>query len=219
MKSGSTETLVPVDLLQVKKILLEADAPLPESLLLKELFALDRVPLSRRELFRYHFSLYHALYLLKNEMTSYYLHTDCMRIRLAAIPVTTCHFYDETTGSFCDNSIDDFSYCSIHREHGINNRKPVHDVLTSFYRNSSNITFSQFDMLWTIMDRVMAYGFHYQEYNEAMKFLGIRSLSKKELTRRYRHLARLWHPDLQRGDHEKMKKLNSMYALLLPVTT
>ncbi|OCL82485.1 J domain-containing protein [Arcobacter porcinus] len=52
--------------------------------------------------------------------------------------------------------------------------------------------------------------------NEAKDFFGFSdSFSKDEIKKRYKELAKKYHPDLNGGDEEKMKKLNDFRDILM----
>ncbi len=55
----------------------------------------------------------------------------------------------------------------------------------------------------------------YDDITEAMEILGLPSMiTKDDLKRRYRDLARRYHPDRKSGDAVKMEQINRAYELL-----
>ena len=63
-------------------------------------------------------------------------------------------------------------------------------------------------------------GFYNQssKLQEAKDFFGFsQTPSKEDIKKRYKELAKLYHPDLNGGDEEKMKKLNEYRDILMQI--
>jgi len=167
-----------------------------------------------------HFSLYHALYKLKFSAGAYgfYLHLDCMRIRLIRLPeASRCGHYYPETGSFCMEVSED-GYCALHNLEVKNSRNNVtFDILQDFYTDRENITFGDSELLKKLMSGIKTYSFRKKDVDEALKFFGIHEPGKKRITRRYRELAAKYHPDIPGGSEEMMKRLNGCYIILKDV--
>lgn len=55
----------------------------------------------------------------------------------------------------------------------------------------------------------------YDEFTEAIEFLGLIGLESKEMVReRYLTLSKKYHPDKEGGDREKFQQLNRAYELV-----
>jgi len=55
----------------------------------------------------------------------------------------------------------------------------------------------------------------YDEFTEAIEFLGLIGLENKEMVReRYLTLSKKYHPDKEGGDREKFQQLNRAYELV-----
>ena len=86
---------------EIKQYLLQQSAPVHEGRLLKFAYSSEGLPGSQELLFRYHFELYHSLYMIKDiaGQEGLYLHLDPMRIRL--LPLSAgCSFYFDKEGAF-----------------------------------------------------------------------------------------------------------------------
>ena len=210
--------VIPED--QLFKYLEELDAPVMEHDLIKNLLPPVTGNGERHSLFVKHFSLYHALYKLKFSAgnAGYYLHLDCMRIRLVHIPgAGFCRHYDAGTGRFCCADAHG-DYCAEHcADDMYYSNSMTFDYLQDFYIDSGNITFGNSDLLGRIMAGVRLYGFRKRDVDEALDFFGIQKPGRKIIARRYRELAAEYHPDRCGGSEEMMKRLNSSYMILKEV--
>lgn len=171
-------------------------------------------------LFVKHFSIYHALYRLKFSagLKGFYLHLDCMRIRLIRIPEQgTCRHYDPETGNFCGEKTA-ADYCTFHNSNYKNSRNSAtFDILLDFYTDPENITFGDSEILKKLMSGIKVYCFKKKDIDEALRFFDIHNPAKKRIVNRYRELAGKYHPDRCGGSEEMMKKLNSSYMILKEV--
>ncbi len=190
------------------------DGPLPETELIREF-----VP-QNLSLFVRHFSLYHALYKLKFAAGSsgYYLHLDCMRIRLARVPLRgLCGHYDPQSGTFC-GAFTDSNYCYGHTAgHGDYRNSVTFDILMDFYLDPGNIGFGESPLLKKLMSGIKVYCVKKREIDEALELFGLSKPDRDNISARYRELAVKFHPDLNRVPAEMMKKINSAYAVLKEV--
>ncbi len=195
-------------------------APVYESALLKELAGVSSLPGDMRELFNLHFALFNTLYLLKFELAprGYYLHIEPMRIRLVPAPgAGACHHYDPESGSYCAAASGGFPYCASHSPMYADRQDAVSfDPLLEFYLNPENIAFGESDLLKKLMNGVMVYAFRRGEVRESLEFFDLVNPNRAIVRRRYRELARRYHPDIT-GDDAMMKKLNRSYQVLCEV--
>lgn len=195
----------------------QKDQPVMEFDIIKNFIPSDINDPAQQTLFIKHFSVYHALYKLKFSAgkKGYYLHMDCMRIRLIHIPEDGfCRHYDPETGNFCgDKTTDD--YCLIHSPLYKHFQKSASfDVLLDFYTDPENITFGESEILKKLMSGIRVYCLKKSDIEDALKFFGIHKPGKRSITTRYRELAAKYHPDRCSGSEEMMKKINSAYAIL-----
>jgi hypothetical protein len=179
-----------------------------------------RMPESREQLFELHFSLYHTLYRIKLEagVRGYYLNLDPMRIRLIHVPgPSSCHFYSADAGSFCLRKADDGDVCALHARHAAGSMEPAFDPLFEFYSNEENISFGKSGILEKLMKGVVIYALRKGEIQRALDFFGLSRPNLGTIKKRYRTLARNYHPDLNGGNETMMKELNHSYQILLEV--
>jgi hypothetical protein len=213
-------TLIPFDAAALRRRLEEQHAALPESTLLKTLTG-DTLPGMSDELFVMHFSLYHALYRLKESAgrDGLYLHMDPMRIRLARVPGDgACRHYEAEPGRFCNGPAGASAYCSIHAP--LYPEVPInlsYDCVREFYLNAENLRFGRSDLLKKLMNGVFVYAFKKGEIESALALFGLSRPSRNLVRTRYRELARKYHPDAGHGDESMMKRLNSAYGVLSEV--
>ena len=200
--------------------LVNLDGPVMEHDLIKNLLVPVTGACEQHTLFVKHFSLYHALYKLKFSAGSegYYLHLDCMRIRLVRIPGPgRCGHYDAESGNFCPEDAHG-DYCDLHEAAYAHYRSSMtFDYLQDFYCDRENITFGDSELLERIMSGIKVYSFRRRDIDTALEFFGIHKPGRKIITRRYRELAGKYHPDRCGGSEEMMKRLNSSYMILKDV--
>lgn len=212
--------LIPFHRDDIMPYLLKHDEPVMESDMLKNLAGLKSLPSKNSELFLYHFSLFHALYVLKNELVheGLYLHMDIMRIHLAHYPEQGhCFHYNPETGNFCSEPCTD-NYCPAHSLlYGKDHRNPYFDYMKEFYINEENLSFGESELLEKLMKGVIVYAFHRGEIEKALKFFGLTHPNKKIIQKKYHSLAIKYHPDRNKGNEINMKKLNHAYQVLKEV--
>lgn len=205
---------------QLFNYLVNLDFPVMEHELIKKMLLPETCSGEKPTLFVKHFSLYHALYKLKFSAGSegFYLHLDCMRIRLIHIPPAgVCRHYDAESGKFCGADTHG-EYCELHDADYTQYRDSViFDYLQDFYCDSDNITFGESELLRKIMRGIRVYSLKRRDIEMALDFFGLRKPAKKNITRRYRELAGKYHPDRCGGSEEMMKRLNSSYMILKDV--
>ena len=199
--------------------LMEQDRPVMEYDIIKHLILSGGDDQVQHSLYIKHFSLYHALYKLKFSagLKGFYLHLDCMRIRLIHIPDNGfCRHYDSGTGIFCGKSSPD-DYCTEHEEYKHRLNSATIDYLFDFYLDPENIHFGDSEILKKLMSGMKVYCCRKKDIDEALKFFDIHTPGKKKITNRYRELAVKYHPDMCGGSEEMMKNLNSSYMILKEV--
>jgi len=165
-----------------------------------------------------HFSVYHALYMLKIEAgkSGLYLHIDPLSIRLLPLPGTGfCGFYHPNKGAFCMNETGGL-FCEIHSG-DIDPVIPSFDPMAQFYLDPENIAFGESELLNEIMKGFRIYFIRKREIDGALLLFNLEKPGKKSISRRYRELAGIFHPDRCGGSEEKMKEINRAYTLLKAV--
>jgi hypothetical protein len=201
----------------IADFLLAADKPLPETDVMRFSFDMKGIPSGSRELYERHFLLYHALYAVKAAwgLKGYYFHLHPLRIRLVKLP-EGCTYYFEETGEFCGAEMHD-GIC-VFGHHHPDDGLPVFDCLTGFYGDISNIEWDEFEKIERVRKGILLYSFRISDVKKALRFMGFDDIpSGGKIRNRYHELVRLYHPDRNGGDAEKMKTLNEGYALLKSV--
>lgn len=165
-----------------------------------------------------HFSVYHALYMLKAEAgrSDLYLHIDPVKIRLLHVPgAGLCSYYLPEKGSFCLDKAEGL-FCKTHLG-GIDPEIPYFDPMAQFYLDPENIAFGESEQLNDIMKGFRVYFMRKREIDEALVLFNIEKPGSISISRRYRELASRFHPDRCGGSEEKMKEINRAYSLLKAV--
>lgn len=165
-----------------------------------------------------HFSVYHALYILKHEAgkSNLYLHIDPIKIRLLPLPCDGfCGHYFPEKGAFCMNKTGGL-FCGIHSG-DIDPVIPSFDPMAQFYLDPENIAFGESEILNDIMKGFRIYFMRKREIDEALILFDLEKPGRKSISRRYRELAVMFHPDRDGGSEEKMKEINRAYTLLKAV--
>lgn len=205
----------------IYNFLLEKDKPVMEIELLR-LFNQDRFLSSdSKKLYSLHFSLYHALYILKYSAgeKGYYLHLDPMRIRLIKVPESLCCHYDTDTGEYCGRDAQDSNFCDLHWEENVDSIGQLEfDFLRDFYLNEDNIAFGESELLNKLMNGIMVYAFKKDEISNALAFFDITDEpTQKNIQKKYYQLAKKYHPDKNNGNDNNMRLLNKSYQVLKEV--
>ena len=165
-----------------------------------------------------HFSVYHALYLLKAEAggSGYYLHIDPLRIRLLPVPPAgCCGYYYPDSGGFCMNTTGNI-FCDIHSGE-ISPGIPSFDPMAPFYLDPENIAFGVSELLNEVMKGFRIYSIRKSEIDAALHLFNLKKPARNSISRRYRELAAKFHPDRCEGSEDEMKRINSAYTLLKAV--
>ncbi len=177
----------------------------------------------QQSLFIRHFSLFHALYNLKNEVVKegYYIHTDPMRMGVAPYPGHgLCYHYYPEEGQFCARVAKEDAYCIMHEPSYTHIKKSlVYDPLREFYLDEKNVAYGESRQFNNILNGVNTYVVHKRDVDHALETFDIRHPCRKTIQGRYRMLVKKFHPDRPGGDLNTMKDINRQYALLLKVFT
>lgn len=210
--------LITINRAELRKYLMELSAVTGEYEILKKFtpeFKENGEPYS---MYERHFSVYHALYMLKRESGSsgLYLHIDPLKIRLIRLPGQGfCGHYCEDKGDFCMNETDDL-FCETHTG-DIDPVIPSFDPMAQFYLDPENIAFGESEILHDIMKGFRIYFLKKREIDEALILFNLEKPARKSISRRYRELAGRFHPDRYSGSEDKMKEINRAYTLLKAV--
>lgn len=219
--AGDAPRLRAVDTERLYAYLMARRQPVGEAELLREIMACRSLPGARGELFILHFSLYHALYGLRERAgrDGYFLHLDhrCIMLARAAAP-GTCQWYDARRGRCCGEPAGAAAWCAAHAAvcRGAD-ALPFFDPLADFYTNPDNVGFGADDVLDRIMRGLLRYALRRGEVEKALALFGLHDPDRTTVRRRYRRLASQYHPDHHGGDESRMKELNHAYEVLREV--
>ena len=217
-----TERLQAIDRQQVKEHLESSQTPCYESYLLKIAFPeMDISSAHPLALYQNHFLLFHLLYKLQDEFyqEGKYLFIHFMRTILLPFPAAgTCRFFHEDLAVFCQAPCaDEKDYCPFHLQHlgdtaleGLS-LKYFYADKTNFYKLDEKTAVAFINGTWDILT-------HYDTYQHCFAVLGLPETSDLSLIKKkFKRLARQYHPDFGALSHEKFTEINNAYQFLLRV--
>lgn len=210
--------LIKIDTAELREYLTGLSDATGEYEILKKFTPETRANGEPYSMYERHFSVYHALYILKREAgkSALYLHIDPVKIRLLPVPSSGfCGYYYAEKGIFCLNQTDNI-FCELHQGEIIP-EIPFFDPMAQFYLDAENIAFGESEILNDIMKGFRLYFMRKREIDEALLLFNIEKPGRNSISRRYRELASLFHPDRCGGSEDKMKEVNSAYTLLKEV--
>lgn len=199
---------------------LNARGPVMESVVIKEIVnpLCNNFPVT---LYQKHFSLFHALYSIKNDPANYkfIVHIHPMHIVIRNYPVNNkCIDYNPCTNSFCKNQTVDGTYCAFHYKlYAPFKRSMICDPLNEFYSDPYNINYEYSDELKKAYDGFSKYIINRRKVEDALSFFSFSSIehcNKALLQKRYRELVKKYHPDHYHGDTTMIKEINAHYTQL-----
>ncbi|NLF97638.1 MAG: DnaJ domain-containing protein [Candidatus Riflebacteria bacterium] len=208
------------DLLALKDYLDNMREPVWECELIRVTFAdADLISGSALEMYRWHFVLFHLLYLLVPEYAEQnrYLHIHFMRTCLRDYPAAgRCRHFDDEQAEFCaapcrnDELLCDFHLARID-DTGIDRLSDRY-----FYLDPANFTALSAENAEKFMAGAWKLLQNYEEYRRCLAILDLpEGVSIDVLKKRFRYLARTMHPDITAGHHEEFSKINTAYRNLL----
>ncbi|PKL40464.1 MAG: hypothetical protein CVV44_02355 [Spirochaetae bacterium HGW-Spirochaetae-1] len=198
----------------------DQQAPLMEIELIRR-FTVCQEDKREDRLFMQHFSLYHALYGLKQFAggKGYHLHLDPMRIRMVKLPDHgLCRHYIPEEGVFCPMETGHGLFCDYHARMYANlDGMLYYDPLQEFYGNPDNIRFGNSRILQKLLKGMKVYVIRKGEIDRALRLFDISHPGKAIIQKRYHELAKRFHPDSSSGSEAMMKTLNHAYYILREV--
>lgn len=204
---------------RIVKLLKESERPLYESELLRCGFGIDSVAeLDSLALYRYHFTLFNLLYRLQDDFyqRDVYLHIHFMRTKLTPYPPAgCCRYYDPYSGLFCGAESGKEPYCPFHRER-LGEAELEALSMKYFYLERSNFFDLDAERAERFVNGTWQVLGSFREMQESFKLLGLPVTENVELIkRRYKELAREYHPDLTGVANSKFSEINSAYRLIM----
>ena len=179
----------------------------------------DLINGSALEMYRWHFVLFHLLYLLVPEYAenNRYLHIHFMRTCLRDYPTAgSCRHFDDERAEFCAAPCqNEAQLCEFHLaridETGIDRLSDRY-----FYLDPANFTALSAENAEKFMAGAWKLLQNYEEYRRCLAILDLpEGVSIDVLKKRFRYLARTMHPDITAGHHEEFSKINTAYRSLL----
>ena len=211
-----------IDQIALKNYLRAQHEPCYESQLLRVAFPeLDISQADTLTLYQSHFLLFHVLYGLQNEFyqENQYLHIHFMRTRLAPYPEAGhCRFFEALIGRFCESACaSGAEYCDFHRarigDMALDDLSLRYFYLDfrNFYKLDERTALAFVNGTWEILA-------HYEDYRRSFKVLDLpESADIAMIKKRFRELAKQYHPDAGATSNERFHEINNAYQLLLHV--
>lgn len=166
-------------------------------------------------MYRYHFSLYHALYHLRSAASEkgFNLQIRPCRVRLVEDLPGRCSFISIEDGARCGRESGPTGYCGEH----LGEPGPLEEVsMREFYLDSGNIAEMSPDDLKEMVKGYAGLVISRDEVRRAYADLALPfGASSREIRERFRVLAMASHPDMAGGDHDEFGRINRAYRTLL----
>jgi len=171
------------------------------------------------EMYRWHFALFHALYLLAPEFSRrrLYLHIHFMRTCVKEYPEPSlCQYFSDELVDFCGASCNEAQqWCDFHARRI---DETAVDWLSDryFYLDTANFMALNAENAEKFMVGAWSLLQNHADYLQCLKVLGLpEGVSVDILKKRFRHLAKTLHPDISSAHHEEFAHINSAYRRLL----
>lgn len=216
-----TRRLREIDQGKLREYLDSLHAPCYESSLLR--IAFPQMDIARSDaltLYQNHFLLFHTLYCLQDEFykEGRYLFVHFMRTILVPYPEEgQCRFFIEDFGRFCKASCPGQCYCDFHAnmlgDTALEELSIKYFYLDpqNFYRLNEDTATAFINGTWEILS-------HYEEYKRSFEILGLPETSDLPMIKKkFRRLAKQYHPDRGAQSREKFHEINNAYQLLLHI--
>lgn len=214
-----TERLREIDREKLRQYLCSLTAPCYESQLFRVAFPEVEISLADTlTLYQNHFLLFHVLYQLQDEFYNEgkYLFIHFMRTMLVPYPEKDgCRFYDENLGLFCQTTCSaGQEYCEFHA--GLIGDTALEELsLRYFYLDKQNFHKLNAETATAFINGTWEILAHYDEYKRSFEILGLPETSDlRMIKKRFKHLAKEYHPDRGAQSNEKFHEINNAYQLL-----
>jgi len=217
-----TQRLQQIDQRQLRDYLCALLDPCYESTLLREVFPeMEILQTDPLLLYQNHFLLFHVLYRLQDEFyrAGQYLFVHFMRTQVVPYPEEgLCRFFDDAWGRFCATPCQSEPlYCDFHRnmigETALDELSVKHFYLDAqnFYKLDADTAQAFIQGTWELLT-------HYEAYQRSFDILGIPETSNLNvIKRRFKHLAKQYHPDRGAQSAEKFHEINNAYQLIVRI--
>ncbi len=214
-----TKRLNEIDQERLKHYLYALQSPCYESSLLHIIFPeMDIAHTDTLTLYQNHFLLFHVLYRLQDEFAreGKYLFVHFMRTMLVPYPEKgQCRFFEEDLGQFCKAACDrDQNYCQFHATM-LGDTALEELSIKYFYLDTRNFYKLDKETAEAFMQGTWEILTHYDAYKKSFEILGLPETSDfKLIKKKFKHLAKQYHPDCGAQSQEKFQEINNAYQLL-----
>ncbi len=209
-----------INIEELKSFISSLKKPCYESELLRLAFKnIDIINCDSLILYQNHFILFHTLFKLQEQYQkeNKYLYVHFMRTFLLDYPEKDeCRFFNEKTLTFCKSSCEKNKYyCDFHyKKIGENNLEEL--SLKYFYLDKNNYyklnkeTAEAFlNGTWQILSK-------YEDYKNSFKILDLPETANLDtIKKRYRYLAKRYHPDSGNTINKEFNEINNAYQFLI----
>ncbi|MEA1973841.1 MAG: DNA-J related domain-containing protein [Candidatus Cloacimonadota bacterium] len=218
MQHNFDQIIAKIDIEDLKSFLTNHKKPIYESILYKRYFGkINNSEENQKLLFQKHFCLFHLLYKIQEdfEKINKYLHIHFMRIKLIDYPaIDHCHYFNEEEMKFCDKKVASGSkFCSFHSD-------LLHQSLENlsskyFYLDESNFHFFSTEKFRFFKNSSFEIIKNYKFYQKSLQTMGLPDNTDFiQLQKRFRHLAKKYHPDISGFNRSKFIEINNSYQFL-----
>ena len=211
-----------IDRGKILSFLEEAEMPCWESVLYNIAFPQSRIlDEDTLTVFHHHFLLFHLLYRLQSDLfeTGRYLHVHFMRIYLTDYPQEGhCRYYEAQSGRFCRaHCPSQKNYCGVHLPHM---GETELETLSSryFYLDPENYYHVDISLLEAIQTNTWNMVKHAKSLQKSYAVLDLPVTADKQMVKRkFRKLAKIYHPDKGPSSHERFNEINRAYRTIMDV--
>ncbi|MCP4717345.1 MAG: DnaJ domain-containing protein [Deltaproteobacteria bacterium] len=170
-------------------------------------------------LYENHFLLFHVLYLLQENYYALgrYLHVHFMRTCLVPYPDEgLCRFYHDETGTFCGEACQDGRTCCPFHGEQIGDHELETLSLRCFYLDKINFSKLNSDNADVFINGTWEVMRFYPEYQESLVIMDLpESADIAMIKKKFKSLARQYHPDLSRQAPDRFNEINRAYRVLI----
>lgn len=211
-----------IDKGKIRSLLEKSTTPVYESRVLKTAFPdMDIQKASPLVLYRNHFLLFHLLYQMQDEYyrQGQYLHIHFMRIFLTPYPDSgRCRYYDENLSGFCfAPCVPETNYCGFHRER-------IRDTAIAqlsdrfFYLDTDNYDKLNEETASAFLSGAWELLTHWDTYRKSLKVMDLpENPDIRMVKQKFRHLAKLHHPDKGAQNAKEFKRINNAYRMIMRI--
>ncbi len=181
--------------------------------------AADLVNGAALEMYRWHFVLFHALYVLQSHFAGRgrYLFVHFMRTCVRDLPaIGRCRYFDDDAAAFCEAVCSGEEHiCDFHARK-VEDSALEHLSERYFYLDPANFSALAPENAEKFISGAWNLLHNQEEYQRCLAVMGLpEGVSLDLLRKRFRHLARTLHPDINSVDHAEFARINSAYRTLL----